>query len=469
MSTAFRDEHDDHDNVVELPRPQPSPDLTVTTLGPSRITSPMAPLLDARQTTEHYVDEADRVLLDDTLAGLVARGVPARELPGFEPCGPRRQIFFDPAKTRAAIVTCGGLCPGLNDVIAGLVRTLTYHYRVRRVVGIRNGYQGFISGYGHDVVELTPESVRDIATDGGTVLGTSRGPQDTDEIVDCLERLHVNILFVVGGDGSMRGAMEIARKVAERGLLLAVVGIPKTIDNDIPYIDQSFGFQTAFSLASDAIRAAQVEAKSTANGIGLVKLMGRHSGFIACYAALARNGADVVLIPEVPFALDGEGGLLAHLRRRVAERGHAVVVAAEGAGQELLSGHAESGDPGGPDPSRDASGNARLQDIGPYLRRRIADHFSDAGIETSIRYIDPSYAIRSVPANPYDSVYCVRLSQAAVHAAMTGRTQMVVGRYRRRFVHIPMAVAVSRRNQVDPHGDLWMAVLESTGQPVRFG
>ncbi|GAA2547305.1 ATP-dependent 6-phosphofructokinase [Pseudonocardia hydrocarbonoxydans] len=445
--------------MVPLPRtPAAPPDLTISTLGPARIASPLAELLDNSRTSEHYVDEDDKVLLDDTLAGITARGVPAGELPGMEPCGPRRKIFFDPAKTRAAIVTCGGLCPGLNDVIAGLVRTLTYHYRVRRVIGIRNGYQGFVPSYGHDVVDLTPESVRDIATDGGTILGTSRGHQDAGEIVDCLERLHVNVLFVVGGDGSMRGAMRIAATVAERGLMIAVVGIPKTIDNDIPYIDQSFGFQTAFSHASDAIRAARVEATSTANGIGLVKLMGRHSGFIACYAALARSGADVVLIPEVPFGLDGEGGLLAHLRRRVSERGHAVVVVAEGAGQELL-GH---------DADADASGNAKLGDVGPYLRRRIGDHFSDAGIETSIRYIDPSYAIRSVPANPYDSVYCVRLSQAAVHAAMSGRTEMVVGRYRRRFVHVPMAAAVSRRNQVDPHGDLWMAVLESTGQPVRF-
>jgi 6-phosphofructokinase 1 len=457
VTTAFGDDQSDQ-NVVEMPRIQPSPDLTITTLGPSRITSPMAPLLDAHSTTEHYVDEFDRVLLDDTVSGMTARGVPFTDLPAFEPCGPRRKIFFDPSKTRAAIVTCGGLCPGLNDVIAGLVRTLTYHYRVRRIVGIRNGYQGFIAHYGHDVVELTPESVRDIATDGGTVLGTSRGPQDPDEIVDCLEQLHINVLFVVGGDGSMRGAMNIAETVAARGMVISVVGIPKTIDNDIPYIDQSFGFQTAFSFASDAIRAAKVEALSTMNGIGLVKLMGRHSGFIACYAALARSGADVVLIPEVPFELDGERGLLAHLQRRVQDRGHAVVVAAEGAGQELLDaadGH-------------DASGNTKLQDIGPYLRRRIGEHFADAGIETSIRYIDPSYAIRSVPANPYDSVYCVRLAQAAVHAAMSGRTEMVVGRWRRRFVHIPMAVAVSRRNQVDPHGDLWMAVLESTQQPVRF-
>ncbi|GAA1290686.1 ATP-dependent 6-phosphofructokinase [Pseudonocardia aurantiaca] len=460
MSSAFSDDHEA--SVVELHRSQP-PDLSIDTLGPCRIPSPIAHLLEAVRTGEHYVDERDRVLLDDTLEGISARGVAPQDLPGMEPCGPRRQIFFDPAKTRAAIVTCGGLCPGLNDVIAGLVRSLTYHYKVRRVVGIRNGYQGFVPEYGHDVVDLTPETVRDIAVEGGTVLGTSRGHQDPEKIVDCLERLHVNVLFVVGGDGSMRGAMEIARVCRERGLFIGVVGVPKTIDNDIPYIDQSFGFQTAFSHASDAIRAATVEAKSTANGIGMVKLMGRHSGFIACYAALARSDADVVLIPEVPFALDGEGGLLAHVRRRVAERGHAVVVVAEGAGQELLGDHGDH-----QDGDRDASGNARLHDIGPYLRRRIADHFSDAGIETSIRYIDPSYAIRSVPANPYDSVYCVRLSQAAVHAAMSGRTGMVVGRYRRRFVHIPMTVAVSRRNQVDPHGDLWMAVLESTGQPARF-
>jgi 6-phosphofructokinase 1 len=378
----------------------------------------------------------------------------------MEPGGPRAKIFFDPSKTRVAIVTCGGLCPGLNDVIAGLVRTLTYHYQVRRVIGIRNGYQGFVAAYGHDVVELTPETVRDRVTDGGTMLGTSRGPQDVEEIVDCLERLHVNILFVVGGDGSMRGAMKIADAIDERNLKLAVVGVPKTIDNDIPFIDQSFGFQTAFAYASDAIRAASVEATSTANGIGLVKLMGRHSGFIACYAALARSGADAVLIPEVPFALDGDGGLLSYLLKRVEERGSAVVVVAEGAGQDQLESTQGA---------RDASGNARLQDIGPFLRRRIEDRFAQDGVETSIRYIDPSYAIRSVPANPYDSVYCVRLAQAAVHAAMSGRTEMVVGRYRRRFVHIPMAAAVSRRNQVDPQGDLWLAVLQSTGQPVQFG
>jgi 6-phosphofructokinase 1 len=459
MTTAVGDDRNDTDVGPARRGGNPPPDFTIRTLGTARITSPMAAMLEARRTTEHYVNEADRILYDDTLAGVSSRDRSV-DLPSMEPGGPRAKIFFDPSKTRVAIVTCGGLCPGLNDVIAGLVRTLTYHYQVRRVIGIRNGYQGFVAAYGHEVVELTPETVRDRVTDGGTMLGTSRGPQDVEEIVDCLERLHVNILFVVGGDGSMRGAMKIADAIDERNLKLAVVGVPKTIDNDIPFIDQSFGFQTAFAYASDAIRAASVEATSTANGIGLVKLMGRHSGFIACYAALARSGADAVLIPEVPFALDGDGGLLSYLLKRVEERGSAVVVVAEGAGQDQLESTQGA---------RDASGNARLQDIGPFLRRRIEDRFAQDGVETSIRYIDPSYAIRSVPANPYDSVYCVRLAQAAVHAAMSGRTEMVVGRYRRRFVHIPMAAAVSRRNQVDPQGDLWLAVLQSTGQPVQFG
>jgi 6-phosphofructokinase 1 len=441
-----------------------SPDLSIKTLGAARIESPLAALLNTRRSSEHYVDADDRVLLDDTLSMLRSRSGSVGDLPSFEPAGPRRTIFFDPSKTRVGIVTCGGLCPGLNDVIRGLVRNLTNHYGVRRVVGFRNGYQGFIASYRYDVVDLTPESVRDINVDGGTVLGTSRGPQDPYQVVDCLERLGIHILFVIGGDGTMHGAMRIAGVIDERGSRIAVVGVPKTIDNDIPYLDQSFGFQTAFARAAESIHAVTVEAKSTPHGIGVVKLMGRHSGFIACYAALARNDADVVLIPEVAFTLEGDGGLLQYLERRVRERGYAVVVVAEGAGQELFDGGPAPGDV-----TRDASGNAGLRDIGALLRRRFAEHFATGGIQICIRFIDPSYAIRSVPANPYDSVYCVRLAQAAVHAAMSGRTEMVVGRWHRRFVHIPMALAVSKRNQVDPHGDLWMSVLESTGQPALFG
>jgi 6-phosphofructokinase 1 len=434
-------------------------DLAIESLGPCRIESPLKPHIEARRTTTHYVAEDDRVLFHDTARLVAESGCAADALPGFEPAGPRRSIFFDPAKMRVGIVTCGGLCPGINDVIRGLVMELSFHYGVQRIHGFRNGYQGFISRYGHDVLDLSPAVVSDIDEDGGTILGTSRGGQDPEEIVDCLERMNVNALFVIGGDGTLRGAMQIAGVVAARGQKIAVVGIPKTIDNDIPFIDQSFGFQTAFGEAAKSIRAAHVEAKAAPNGVGLVKLMGRHSGFIACYAALAEPDANYVLVPEVPFALDGPQGLLEHLLTRVRRSKHAVIVVAEGAGQDLIAAA---------DAGADASGNARLHDVGLFLKQRITDHFATAGEELNLKYIDPSYAIRSVPANPYDSVYCLRLAQNAVHAAMAGRTAMVVGRWHGRFVHIPMALAVSQRNQVAPDGDLWLSVLEATGQPRSF-
>ncbi|RLS77007.1 MAG: ATP-dependent 6-phosphofructokinase [Planctomycetota bacterium] len=435
-------------------------DLVVANLGPCRIDSPLKPLLESRRTNVHYVEEDDRVLFPDTSSLVAASGVRAEALPGFEPAGPRKNIFFDPKKLRVGVVTCGGLCPGINNVIRGLVMELTFHYGVTRIYGFRNGYQGFIPRYGHDVVDLTPAVVSGIDEDGGTLLGTSRGGQDPREIVDCLERMNINALFVIGGDGTLRGAMQIAATASERGSMIAVVGIPKTIDNDIPYIDQSFGFQTAFSEATKSIRSAHVEAKASPNGVGLVKLMGRHSGFIACYASLAEPDANYVLIPEVPFTLDGPRGFLEHLIDRVRRRGHAVIVAAEGAGQHLMT-EAATG--------VDASGNRRLNDIGLHLKERISSHFAAAGVELNLKYIDPSYAIRSVEANPFDSVYCLRLAQNAVHAALAGRTAMVVGRWRGRFVHLPMALAVSHRNEVEPSGDLWLSVLEATGQPRTFG
>jgi 6-phosphofructokinase 1 len=309
------------------------------------------------------------------------------------------------------------------------------------------------------VVELTPERVEYINEHGGTILGTSRGTQDPEEIVDCLDQLGVNILFVIGGDGSLHAAQKIADVIAERRLRIAIVGVPKTIDNDIPFIDHSFGFRTAFSQATESIRAAHIEARSAPGGIGLVKLMGRHSGFIACYAALAKNDADYVLIPEVPFELDGEHGFLAHVRRTVRDRGYAVIIVAEGAGQEYLADEPTTSD---------ASGNVRLHDIQRLLQQRITEDFAANGQELNLKLLDPSYVIRSVPANPYDSVYCVRLAHAAVHAAMAGCTEVVVGRWHGRFVHIPIRVAISRRSTVDPDGDLWLSVLESTGQPARW-
>jgi 6-phosphofructokinase 1 len=431
-------------------------DLVVRQVGEPAIASPMARLLNGRASSPHYVHQSDRVLLDDTVEAAVARKCGVGDLPSLEPGGPREYIYFDPARTRVGIVTCGGLCPGLNNVIRGLVLELSENYGVTDIVGFRDGYRGLVSG--EEPVPLTPALVADIHNRGGTILGTSRGGQDTDEVVTSLARLGVCVLMVIGGDGSLRGAEEIADAAAARGMALSVVGVPKTIDNDVPYIDHSFGFQTAFGRATDSIKAAHTEASSTPNGVGLVKLMGRHSGFIACYAALASHDVDFVLVPEVPFGLDGDSGFLAGLRQRVRQRGHAVIVVAEGAGQDLCAS----------DGARDASGNARLADIGQLLRERIAADFAAAGAELSLRYVDPGYAIRSVPANGYDAVYCLRLAQAAVHAAMAGRTAMVVGRWHGRFVHLPIALATGSRNQVDPDGDLWMSVLEATGQPPHF-
>jgi 6-phosphofructokinase 1 len=431
-------------------------DLVVRRVGEPAIASPMARLLNGRASSQHYVHQSDRVLLDDTVETAVARKCGVGELPSLEPGGPREYIYFDPARTRVGIVTCGGLCPGLNNVIRGLVLELSENYGVTDIVGFRDGYRGLVSGA--EPVPLTPALVADIHNRGGTILGTSRGGQDTDEVVASLARLGVSVLIVIGGDGSLRGAQEIADEAAARGMALSVVGVPKTIDNDVPYIDHSFGFQTAFGRATDSIKAAHTEASSTPNGVGLVKLMGRHSGFIACYAALASHDVDFVLVPEVPFRLAGDGGFLACLRQRVRQRGHAVIVVAEGAGQDLCAS----------DGARDASGNARLADIGQLLRERITADFAAAGAELSLRYVDPGYAIRSVPANGYDAVYCLRLAQAAVHAAMAGRTAMVVGRWHGRFVHLPIALATGSRNQVDPDGDLWMSVLEATGQPPHF-
>jgi len=433
-------------------------DLEISILGQCRQPSPLAERLS--QSAVHYVGQADRVLLDDRLSRVIESGAEPARLPAFELAGPRDRLFFDPTQLRCGIVTCGGLCPGLNNVIRGLVLELTHGYGVKSIVGFRYGYEGLVPRYGHAEVPLTPESVAEIHHEGGTVLGTSRGDQDPGEMVDRLVELGIGILFVIGGDGTCRGAMTLVAELRKRKLAIGVVGIPKTIDNDIHFIDRSFGFETAFSAAVDVIKSAHVEAKGAKNGVGLVKCMGRHSGFIACHAALASTDVDFVLIPEVPIRLDGEGGLLRLLERRLARDAHAVIVVAEGAGQELCSPKSA--------PSTDASGNARLNDIGIVLKDSINEHCQARGLDITLKYLDPSYHIRSVPASPADSVYCWNLARNAVHAALAGNTELLIGRWHGRFVHVPMPLATRFRKQVDTTSDLWTAVVESTGQPVGF-
>jgi 6-phosphofructokinase 1 len=416
----------------------------ISRLGECRIPSPMKGV--------HFVSDDEQVLYHGSLKEAEAIIRAGKTPPNFEMAGPREKIYFDPSKLKCGIVTCGGLCPGLNDVIRAMVLSLYHHYGVRKVFGFRYGYEGLTYRHGHEPMELTPEKVNDIHQDGGTILGSSRGPQEVPEMVDTLEQMNIGLLFTIGGDGTLRGAQGIAEEVGRRGLKIGVIGIPKTIDNDISYIHQSFGFATAVSEATEAIYSAHAEAEGARNGIGLVKLMGRHSGFIAAYATLANSDVNFCLVPEVPFTLDA---LLQALKKRLESRRHAVVVAAEGAGQDLLQAGAE----------RDASGNIKLGDIGIFLRDHINDYFKKAGMEASLKYIDPSYIIRSRPANPHDSAFCLILGHNAVHAGLAGRTKMVVGNWRGEFTHVPIAAAVSQRKQIDPRGKLRTGVISTTGQP----
>ena len=422
-------------------------DLEIPKLGECRIISPMG--------STDFVDDDELVLFDSTMREAEAVLKKGKKLPCFEMAGPREKIYFDPSKLKCGIVTCGGICPGLNDVIRAIVLSLHHHYGIQSAFGFQYGYEGLAPEYRHPPVELSLNEVHDIHTTGGTILGSSRGPQDVREMVDTLERMNIGILFAIGGDGTLRGGQAIYDEIGRRGLKISVIGIPKTIDNDISYVDESFGFETAVAETRTSIYSAHVEAQGARNGIGLVKLMGRESGFIAAYSTLAASDVNFCLIPEVPFKLDT---FFSAIRQRLEDRRHCVIVVAEGAGQDLLE---KTG-------KRDPSGNLRFKDIGLFLRDEIKSYFKKEGLKITLKYIDPSYTIRSRPANPHDSVFCLLLGHCAVHAGMTGRTNMLVGYWNGEFTHVPIPLAVSKRKHVDPEGRLWSSVLESTGQPRKM-
>ncbi len=429
-------------------------DTTIRTLGEAKIPSPIRiGGVDADEI--HFISDDDKVLVDINPTRLSAAFAKGDEPPSLEIAGPRKKIYFDPSKLRCALVTCGGLCPGLNDVIRAVVLQLYYGYDVRNICGIRHGLQGFIPKYGYNLLDLNPNAVSDILGLGGSVLGSSRGPQSVDEIVDSLERMSIGLLFMIGGDGTLKAATRVADAILERGLKICVIGIPKTIDNDIFMVSRSFGFDTAVDEATRAIRGAHNEAKGYPNGIGLIKLMGRDSGFIAATAALAQQDVNFVLVPELEFDLEGPHGLLRSLENRLEHRGHAVVVVAEGAGQSFFKNMGKG---------RDESGNIRLKDIGLFLKAKIKIYFEQKGIETTLKYIDPSYLIRSRPANADDSVFCGFLGRGAVHAGMAGKTKLLIGHWNNHFVHMPMDISVDRRKQINPGDILWRTVLEATGQ-----
>jgi 6-phosphofructokinase 1 len=417
---------------------QASLQLDTPTLGEPRIAS----------TRSHTVSDAIRI----------PERIELGAEPGllFEQAGPRERLFFDAKQTRAGIVTCGGLCPGLNNVIRSLFLELKYGYGVAEVIGFRGGYSGLDPARGAAPVVLTHQLVDGIHKKGGTILGSSRGPVDVAAAVDNLIKRGVNMLFTLGGDGTQRGANALYQEARRRGHALSVVGVPKTIDNDVGFVSRTFGFFSAVEEAVRVLECAHTEARSVPGGIGLVKLMGRHAGFITAGATVASQDVNFALIPEVPFALEP---FLAALKRRMQEKPHAVIAVAEGAGQDLFEAATSE---------RDASGNAKLNDIGPFLQKRITDYFKAEGIPIVVRYFDPSYQIRSSAANCEDALLCDLFARHAVHAAMAGKTGVVIGFLHERFIHVPIELLAAHTKRLDPASGWWRSVLAATGQPERF-
>ena len=424
--------------------------LSVRTLGECRCVSPLQMSTLPGDGVGDFVPDDMRVLYDIRL-----REGQQPDSTAFELAGPRERIFFDPPQSRAAIVTCGGLCPGINNVIRTLYFELTTNYGLASVLGIRFGFQGLNPDVAHPPIILTDDLVEGIHLQGGTIVGTSRGNHDTVVTVDYLETAKIDILFCVGGDGTQRGAHDIAQEIKRRKLPIAVVGIPKTIDNDVKHCWRSFGFLTAVEEGDRVMDRAHIEAKGVLNGVGLVKLMGREAGFIAAAATIASGHVNFTLIPEVPFQLAGDDGLLAKLERRLAAKQHAVIVVAEGAGQDLLPVHKEE---------YDASGNRKLGDIGPFLKQQIADYFAERNLPCQVRYFDPSYYIRSCPANTADALLCEQLARNAAHAAMAGKTDLLVGLWNNELVHVPLELSQGKKKRLSPEDEMWSTVLAMTGQ-----
>ncbi|KAK8793513.1 hypothetical protein WA158_004872 [Blastocystis sp. Blastoise] len=375
--------------------------------------------------------------------------------------GPRSKLWFNPKKSNAVIVTCGGLCPGLNNVIREVTCSLIENYGVEHVYGIYEGYSGFEKALSDPsyMVDLTLQFIATIHHEGGSILKSSRGGFNADKIIEWCLKYNVNMIYVIGGDGTHRGATVLFEEIEKRNLNIAVAGIPKTIDNDIAMVDRSFGFDTAVQESLHAIHSAWVEATCAPNGIGLVKLMGRDAGFIAAFATISSHDVDLCLIPEVPVVFDDpefpEYSIIPYIESILKLKKHCVIVVSEGVQIQGVQGS-----------GTDESGNKRYADVGKFLKDYLTSTFAERGNPVSVKYIDPSYMIRTTPANAFDSQQCLILAENVVHGVMAGYTGFTVGLCNNRTVYIPIEMLTDNSPRyLYPFGRTYERVVNITNQP----
>jgi ATP-dependent phosphofructokinase / diphosphate-dependent phosphofructokinase len=325
-------------------------------------------------------------------------------------------------------MTGGGDCPGLNAVIRAIVRKGRRSYD-DTFVGFRNGWRGALD----DVwIELTIDNTRGMLHRGGTILGTSRDtplrePEGVDRLRDTMARQSVDAIIAIGGDGTL----SVARILSDQGI--PIVGVPKTIDNDIDATDVTFGFHTAVQIATDAIDRLHTTAESH-DRVMIVEVMGRNTGWIALYAGMG-GGADVILVPERPFDIDE---VCARLRQRHARASFSIVVVAEGA-------FPAAGTIDAPDYALDEAGRPRLGGISNLVRREIEER---TGFESRVTIL--GHVQRGGTPCAHDRVLATRLGVAAIEAVHDGRLGTMPALRGTQIELVTLHEATDRQKTIDP-------------------
>jgi 6-phosphofructokinase 1 len=449
----------------------------------------------------------------------------------FAEAGPRNMLRFPghhKKLLKVGVLVSGGIAPGINAVISGIVqRHVLYHtpqitdLRVPgktprsytlQVFGFRNGFAGLLAG--DDVTVLydsdSPDEklrahLRRIANRGGSEIGTSRyddllstadpdkREKDLDQVAENLANRHFDILYVIGGDGSMRAAHATWKRSRDNGKSLSVIGVPKTMDNDILWVWQSFGFLSAVEKAREALQQLHTEATSNPR-LCVVQLFGSDSGFVVSHAALASGVCDAALIPEVPFTMKK---LADYITERLSKRfrpgaggqsPYGMIVMAETAvpqdAEDYLS-----------DPEVDLDENEKaaiqafvskgcrvhgqtpdelrtggLKVVSRVLQKRIREMKVDDAYWADFRVFtnEPRHLLRAIPPSASDVAFGQRLGVLAVDNAMAGYTDFMISQWMTEYVLVPLDLVVLGRKRVPPNGIFWKSVVASTGQPPEL-